>query len=255
MPGAKSNFVKKMKAFRELPVTIRTKYYINYNAQSTNAQFVAVSLAPTQAGMGANSSQISAFVDMYRMARIDNIRIACLASGGNSANTSAWVLMYSKFGASAPVGWTDLEGIDISSIATLPQTGVGVPTQVSRSTLKIPGANLSVVESAAGPGLPRWISTQSDTDQTTYGNVYVVFSALSVGTQNFFVEVDLTMSFYQMLDPATISLAWKKQLSLTSPNLETIPAAQDKEGSSPEAEVTESQLLLERLLKKYPQTH
>jgi len=232
----------------EKPVSIRTKYYVNYNAQSTNAHFAAVSLAPNTAGMGANSSQIAAFVDMYRMARIDKIRIQVSANGGNAAISAGWILYYSKYGAAAPAGWTDCEGVDISSVAFIPNSGV-MPTQLGRATLKIPGPNISVVDSAAGPGLPRWISTQSDGVQTSFGSIYVVFSGTSANTAFFLVEVDVSMSFYQMMDPATISAVWKRQLT---PSTDALPAP--KRTSSPDAEVTESQLLLDRLLKKYPKS-
>jgi hypothetical protein len=237
----------KFSSDKEKPVSIHTKYLTTFVGQSTNAQFVAVPLAPNAGGLGTYSSQINNYIDMYRMARIDKIVVRALNTAGTNNTVPSWVLFYQKYGGAAPANFGELESTQTSSLAAL--AGTLTTTEANRTVLKIEGPDMTVVESAEGPGLKRWISTQSDSGQNNWGNIYVVFSSTSVATTNFFIDVEIWMSFYQMMDPASISRNIKAR-ALPTPSTDFLPPRV----SSPEAEITESQLLLDRLLKKYPKS-
>jgi len=252
---------------------------IDTNAAAAQVLVTLDSAASAGVNLQSYSSQFAAFCDMYRYVRLDMLtvtiqRSGAPATGAGDTGYTGYVLTYVPPGANNPILLTSIEShhhtwgipgtLGFGATATF-GGGFGNPKYPCK--LKVPGSALLPPESSPGPGRLGWIPTQADGPDTTaqnWGAITLVSSvaATAAGTIPTFVKVEFTASFYELLDPVLIASKRKAREGSVMPVLQPVPSVVSSTDllstmdnfSSPEAEISESQLLLERLLKKYPKS-
>ncbi len=190
-----------MKSNRADTVTIRTK--INFDVvDAVNAIELLLTLDASTAttGLSARSQVLAAYMDMYRYFKIDKL-VCHVVSSFSAATEASCYINYLSPGTASPTNAGSFE----------------TPHQVLTSSyaprpLKIP---VSVFRNVGA-----WCVTQGDaTDEVflSFGELYISVpsgNAMPVGQ---FVQVDLTVTFRQLLDPASISLNFGKHAESTPP--------------------------------------
>lgn len=201
------------------------------NGITTNSGVLGVSLvnlspaAPAAANELADyCEEIADYCDMYRFARLDWIELqatisqSSIAAGGSVA-FNGFVLSHLLPGATAPSNLLQVENpsmvvaephtVTISDSAGT--TFTPVARGVAMPTLRITGDQLEPTLIAGGPGKQSWIATEDDSElgasTPSWGQIYIVSRSPANNTNDVRIDfhVRLRMSFYQLVDPATIS--------------------------------------------------
>lgn len=184
-----------------------TFHFVDWEDVAYNALTeTLLTLSPDVNNLGQYSAQLSYFCDMYRFAKIERfiMEMSCDCNSALQLATddswAGWVLSYVPPGATPP---TNLLGIETEHSAV--GSGYG-GSHWSRVKLDMKAADFAVLADA-GPG-PGFIPTQSDGPATSFGSI-VVTSTTPAGTNpnqvNFSWRVSITMTFDQLVDPATIA--------------------------------------------------
>jgi len=170
-------------------------------------------LEPSAGTLGSYSAQLANLLDMYRFCKIERfiMEMDCnmnvLANTYNSSSWSGWILSYVPPGAVDP---SNLLGIETEHAVL--GSGFG-GAHWSRVKLDMKASDFAILADA-GPG-PGWLPTQGDGPATSFGSIQLT-STHPAGSQastnvNFSWRVSITMSFDQLVDPATISLRLKNR--------------------------------------------
>lgn len=211
-------------------------HWCGYQTVASNVLLATLTdLAPTTAALGSYSDQVANYLDMYRFAKIESLRVEVQAAAATTNTWNAWLVNYIAPGAAAP---SNLLGIETKNAVM----GCGLAgVEYSRAILAMTGDSFAVLaDGAPGPG---WIPTQGDGPATTFGTLQLtsMVPAGGAGTIITFVhKMSITISFDTLVDPATISLRMSRRKGKGGPE-------SDSASSSLEGVVTEVHKQLDRL--------
>lgn len=196
----------KGKKFGSESVTQTFTFFQYDTLAAGNLAEVQVSLTPTQAGLGSYSGQLNNFLDMYRLARVEHIRVESRVASSEAATASsqdswlAWFLAYIPAGVTAPSNLLALETRHVSAIAS-----GNVQNSANSAVLALSRADLVALAEASGPG-SGWLATAADGPGTTWGDITAV-TCTPAGTVGMAIasKISITMSFKDLVDPTLIS--------------------------------------------------
>lgn len=186
---------RKQRNSKDDVVTIKVKLNYRTAAASTAVLMNVLDASTASTGLSARSEVLAAYMDMYRYFRIDRLAFWC-----DTTTPQILYLNYLSPGTAAPT--------DAASFETTHQVRTSVyapvPLRLGRSVFK---------------NIGDWCVTQADaTDEifTSYGDLYVTSLTANVGTV--LCQLELTVTFRQLLDPALISFNLGKHLSQYEPS-------------------------------------
>lgn len=175
-------------------VTIKTKINFRTAPAATAVLMVVLDASTASTGLSARSEVIAAYMDMYRYFRIDKLVWWC-----DSTTAQIHYLNYLSPGTIAPTDAASFEtNHQVRTISYSP-----TPLRLGRSVFKNVGD---------------WCVTQGDaTDEifTSFGDLYVTSLVANVGTV--LCQLELTLTFRQLLDPGLISFNFGKHLTISPP--------------------------------------
>ncbi len=192
---------RNMKSNRTDTVTIRTK--INFevtDAVNPIELLLTLDASTATTGLSARSQVLAAYMDMYRYFKIDKLVCHVVSSFSTTTEASCYI-NYLSPGTAAPT--------DAASFETPHQI---VTSSYSPRPLKIP---VSVFRNVGA-----WCVTQGDaTDEVflSFGELYISVPTGNALPTGYFIQVDLTVTFRQLLDPASISLNFGKHAESIPP--------------------------------------
>ncbi len=199
---------RKQRTFKDDIVTIKTKLNYRTAPAATVVLMNVLDAATPTTGLSARSEVIAAYMDMYRYWRIDKLVWWC-----DTTTPQILYLNYLSPGTAAPT--------DAASFETVLQTRTSVyspvPLRLGRSVFR---------------NIGEWCVTQGDaTDEifTSFGELYVSSLVANVGTV--LCQMEITITFRQLLDPAAISLNLGRHLlTQYEESIEPEPPSSSNEG-------------------------
>lgn len=206
--------------------------FFAYDALDGTQLFEALmSLNPSVSGaepLGTFSGQLANFFDMYRLARLDDIKIEALmgASPGTQSSYYAWFLAYLPPDAAAPSNLLSIETKHCSEVCSGNAANAN-----NRAKLHMTRRDLPPLAEAGGPG-PGWLATNDDGPETSWGTIYVINgSPAGTAAPELTWKVTLTMSFCELVDPTLLSARFKARSQLPERPLKSLraPPRQDPE--------------------------
>lgn len=181
---------KKQRTQKDDVITVKTKLNYRTAGAATVVLMNVLDAATASTGLSARSEVIAAYMDMYRYFRIERLVWWC--------DTSTPQLLYLNFLSPSTATPTDAASFETThQVRTSAYSPV--PLRLGRSVFK---------------NIGDWCVTQGDaTDEVfkSYGQLYVSSLTANVGTV--LCQLELTITFRQLLDPASISFNLGKHLS------------------------------------------
>ncbi len=222
------------KSFKQREVRITEKFFVTQQITTSDIVTSLGTLGCASGQLFANSASISNLGDMFRLYKVNAAKFRLKYSGINTVTATFMppaLLYVLPFGGAAPAGVSELEadrGLgDLTDQWNAAQTSDS--GGIDRTpTLKVRGSDLIVVESASPAG---WIATAADADQSHFGTLYLVkaFAGVSTGVTNPYwtLQVEVDISFRDLIDPNLISRTVKPKRAINSPPPESSYPASD----------------------------
>ncbi len=199
---------RKQRNLKDDVVTIKTKLNYRTAGAATVVLMNVLDSSTASLGLSARSEVLAAYMDMYRYFRIERLVWWC-----DTSTPQILYLNYLSPGTAVPTDAASFESVhQVRTSVYSP-----VPLRLGRSVFK---------------NIGEWCVTQGDaTDEifTSYGELYVSSLTANVGTV--LCQLELTITFRQLLDPASISLNFGKHLAQYEQPVEPNPPPSPTEGS------------------------
>ena len=213
--------------FKQREVRVTEKFFTNYQIATSDAvsQLGTLGVSSTSL-LGAASASIANLGDMFRLFRINGLKLKLFYSGSNlvtSIIVPPSLLYILPFGATAPVGVAELETdramgdlTDQWEMRPTLLTDIGGPNRCP--SLKVKHSDFVIIDSASPAG---WLATGNDATQTHFGTLYLIkgFSGFSSGETNPYwtLQVEVDISFRDLIDPNLISRTVRPKQALIAP--------------------------------------
>lgn len=221
--------------------------YVTINTQTTLTWTIA-SLTAGNAGspsLQSFSDQYTAYCDMYRFARIDSLKVILEPSGFSGAGSlgfTGFIIHHVPPGATTPANLLAIEtGCSTMVAPSYLGTGTSPQSSHSRGILRMAANDFSPTNVSGGPGRKTWITTQDDSPDTTnqtWGLLQcTTFSpATASGGISFNIGLRWRCTFFQMVDPTTISLKMRSlHVGLSEPaSVKPLTVSDDEDDPSSE---------------------